>query len=63
LENIVERAVEPICPQMIAGSGINKLTGDTDAIARLPDRPLKNVTDAKLASDLLYVHRATFVRE
>ena len=63
LEDIVERAVEPVGPQMRTGRGIDQLSRNAHATPRLADGALKHIADAQFAPDLLHVGRLAFVRE
>src|SRR3954469_2251028 len=63
LKDIIQRAVKPISPKMCASSGLDKLAGDTDLAARLPDATFEHVPNAQLSSNLLDINRFAFVRE
>jgi hypothetical protein len=55
VKNILEPAVEAVCPQMRAGRGVDQLSGDADFIAGLADAAFKHITHAELAADLFDV--------
>src|SRR5262249_49679925 len=55
LEDVFERPIEAVGPQMRSVCSVNQLGGDAYPAARLADRALKNVANAQLAADLLYV--------
>ena len=63
IEDILQRAVEPICPQMGGLLGVDQLRGDAQPTAARSDRAFEQVTHAQFAADPLYVDRLTFVRE
>src|SRR6516162_10208309 len=63
LENIFQRAVETVGPQMRPAEGIDQLPGDPHLRSRLAHRAFQNVADAKFAPDLLHIYRLTLVGE
>ena len=63
VENILERAVETVRPQMRAGRGVDQLPGDADLVAGLADAAFEHVADAELAADLFDVDRLALVGE
>src|SRR5262249_13012009 len=63
LENILERPVEPIRPDVRSGSRIDELRGDAYPVRRLAHAAFEHIADAELATDLLHVHGMTFVGE
>src|SRR6516165_349011 len=63
LEDVFQRAVEAVGPQMRAGHRVDQLPGNTDPIATLAYRPFEHIADAQLAADLLHVDRLTLVRK
>ena len=48
---------------MGAGSGVDQLSRDANAVPGSPDAAFENVTHAQLAADLLHVHRLAPVGE
>src|SRR5262249_18514129 len=63
LENVLQRAVETVGPEMTAGGGIDELRRDSHAVCRLAHAALEHVADAELATDLLDVYGMALVRE
>jgi len=63
LEDIFERAVEPVGPQMRPGSRVDQLPCDPHPITGLPDRAFEDVAYAQFAADALNVDRLPFVGE
>src|ERR1700732_581817 len=63
VENVFERTVEPIGPEMCAIEGFDQLRGDPHTIAGFAHRALENVTDPQLPTNLLYVDRLALVGE
>src|SRR6516225_4705624 len=64
LEDIFERAIEPVGPEMGAGDRIKQLRGYADAVSGgLANRAFQHVQDPKFSADLLHVHRPTLVGE
>ncbi len=63
LEDIFERAVEPIGPQMRAGHRVDQLADNAHATAGLAHRAFEHVPNAEFAADLLHVDRLALVRE
>jgi hypothetical protein len=55
--------VEPLCPQMRAGLGINQLGIDPDLIARTPYAPFQHIAHTEFVTDLLRIDRLVFVGE
>jgi hypothetical protein len=45
LEDVLKCTVISICPQVRASSSLDQLARYSDAVARFPDTPLKNVPD------------------
>ena len=56
-EDVIERTVIALGPQMRAALGLDQLGGDADAIACLAHAAFQHVTDAEIAPDLLHVDR------
>src|SRR6516164_4926991 len=63
LEDIFQRAVEMIRPQMRPGARVDQLAGDADPIAALAYRALEHVADAQFAADLLHVDVLALIGE
>ena len=63
VENILERAVELVRPEVRARSGIDELRRDAHPVCRLAHRPLEHVAHAEVAPDLLHVHGLALVGE
>ena len=63
IEDIFERTIKTVCPEMCSGFGIDKLSGDTNAISGLAHTTFEYVADAQLAADLFHVHGPAFVRK
>ena len=47
IEDIVERAVEAVGPEMTAAARVNQLPGDAYPVAGLPHRAFEDVADAQ----------------
>ena len=62
-EKIAGVAVEPLCPQMHIGFGIDQLGSDADPGSRPLDLPFEHIAHAKLAANLLRVDRFVSVSE
>src|SRR5260370_39789528 len=63
VEDVFQRPVESICPQMGAGFAVDELSRNANLIARFADTALEHVADAKLMSDLLGVDCLALVGE
>ena len=63
LENVVQRAVEAVGPEMRAGFGFDQLRGDAQPGARLAHAALQHVAHAEFAPDLPDVDRLALVGE
>src|SRR4029434_8562661 len=61
IEDVFERAVVAVGPDVIACCGVNELSSDADAIAGLADASLQHISDAELAADLLQIDRLALV--
>jgi hypothetical protein len=53
VEEIAQRLVEPLGPQMIAGFGVDELDIDQHAVSAALDAALKDIADVQLSADLL----------
>jgi hypothetical protein len=63
LEYLGEVAIEPIGPDMAAGSGLDELSRNAHSPARFADRTLEDIADAQFAPDLAGVDRLVLVNE
>src|SRR5262249_46778417 len=63
LENILQRPVEPVRPDMPSGGRIDELRRDGHPVRRLAHAAFEQVADPELATDLPYVHGMTLVGE
>ena len=63
VEDVLERAIKTVGPQVGAGLGLDKLHGDAHAQARLANTPFKHVTHAELAAHPPNVNRLSLVGE
>ena len=55
VEEIGERLVEPLGPEMIAGFGVDELDVDAHAVSAALDAALQHIADVQLAADLLQI--------
>ena len=55
VEQIGERLVEPLGPEMIARFGVDELHVDAHAVSAALDAALEDVADVQLAPDLLQI--------
>ena len=55
VEEIGERLVEPLGPEMIAGFGVDELHVDAHAVSAALNAALEDIADVQLAPDLLQV--------
>ena len=63
VEEIGERLVEPLGPEMIAGFGVDELDVDAHAVSAALDAALEHIADVQLAPDLLQIERLALVGE
>jgi hypothetical protein len=63
VEQIGERLVEPLSPEMIAGFSVDELHIDAHAVAAALNAALEDIADVQLAADLLQVDGLAFVSE
>ena len=63
VEDIFERAIEAVGPEMRAGERVDQLRGDPHPIASLAHRAFEHIAHPKLTADLLYVDGLALVRE
>src|SRR5215472_4922990 len=62
-ENIFQRAVKTIGPQMSTGVGLYQLRGDAHAVPALAHRAFEDVADPELAPYLLHIDSSSLVSE
>src|SRR5262245_37085985 len=62
-EHIARIAVEPLCPQMHIGLGIDQLGTDADLVARSPATASEYIAYAQLTTNLLGVDRLVAIGE
>ena len=62
-ENVVERPIEPLRPQVAPAGGVDQLRRHPDPLAGLANAAFKHVADAKLARDIGDRHGAAFEDE
>ena len=60
-ENVLERPVEPIGPQVVAGFTVDELARDTHPVGRLPYAAFQHIAHAEFAADLPDVERLALV--
>src|SRR5215471_7700280 len=63
LENIFERAVEVVCPEMRAALGLDQLCGDAHPVAALAHTALKDIAHAEFAPHPLHIDELALVGE
>ena len=63
VEDVLERAVESVGPEMRAGLGFDQLAGDARRVAGLAHAALEHIAHAEFAPDLLDVDRLALVDE
>src|SRR5215475_8019824 len=63
LEDVAQRAFEPVPPEMPAGRSIDELPGDAHALLRLAQAALQHVAHAERAAHLLHIHGMALVGE
>src|ERR1700730_6579545 len=51
-ENVLQHAVVALGPKLVAGKGVNELTGHTNPIRRLADAALQHIAHAEVTADL-----------
>src|SRR6516225_12390159 len=59
-ENVVERAIVALGPDMPAAPRLDQLCRQTDAVASLAQAAFEDIAHAELAADLLHVDGAAF---
>ena len=62
-EQIARVAVEPLCPKVCIGRGIDQLSADTELAAPSSDAPFQHIAYAELAADLPRIDGLVPVRE
>src|SRR5260221_14023730 len=60
-EDVLERAVEVLCPSVPSCHGVDQLSRNAQAIASAPYAALQHVTHAQYTSDLAHIGRFTLV--
>ena len=60
-EDIIERTVETVGPDVGTARRVDKLAGDAHAVAGFANRTFEHVTHAQLALDLLHIYGPSFV--
>src|SRR6185436_3556457 len=60
-EDVAERAIVSLGPDMGTGRRLDELASDADAVASLAQAAFEHVPDAEFAADLLHVDRASFI--
>ena len=63
VEEIGERLVEPLGPEMIAGFGVDELHVDAHAVSAALNAALEDIADVQLAADLLQIDGFALVGE
>ena len=63
VEEIGERLVEPLGPEMIAGFGVDQLHVDAHAVSAALNAALQHIADVQLAADLLQIDGLALVGE
>jgi hypothetical protein len=63
IENIVQRAVKSIRPQMSTCSGVDKLSGNPHATTGLADASFEHITHTQLTPNLLDINCLALVGE
>ena len=62
VEEIGQRLVEPLGPEMIAGFGVDELHVDAHAVSAALNAALEDIADVQLAADRLHVERPCLCR-
>ena len=63
LEDVVERALIALGPEMAARLRVDELSGDAHAVRRLADAAFEHIAHAQVAADLLHIARPALVGE
>src|SRR4029450_3418102 len=63
LEDILQRPLEPVGPEVGTGRAVNKLSSDTHFAARLAHAAFEDVANAEVAPDLSNIGRLSLVGE
>src|SRR5258708_5560930 len=63
VEQVSHWFVEPVCPQVVSGDGVDELDIDAHPATAALNASLKNVAHVEIAADLLGLDRLTFVSE
>src|SRR5215472_13651897 len=62
-ENVRERAIVAISPEMLASFSFSQLCGNSDAIAGLAHTAFEHIAHTKLATDPSHIDRAALISE
>src|SRR6478672_7367817 len=60
IENVLQRAVKPVRPEVRAGRNVNELSGDPQAGSRLAHAAFEHIPHAEFATDLFDVDGLAF---
>src|ERR1700722_8364085 len=63
IEQVGERLVEPLCPEMVARFGVDELDIDPHAISAPLDATFEDVADVQFTADLLQIDVLAFISE
>src|SRR6516165_2718604 len=63
LEDVLQRAVETVGPQMRTGECIDQLAGDANPLAGFANRAFEDVANAELSADLVHINGAALIGE
>ncbi len=63
IEDILQRAVETVGPEMRIGRAVDELAGDAHPVRRLAHAAFEDVAHPQLAADLFYIDRPALVGE
>ena len=61
VENVLQRSVKFVRPEMSPGLSFDKLSRDAQARAGSPHTPLKHVAHAEITADLAHIDRLALV--
>src|SRR5262249_45004727 len=61
IEDVIERTVKTIRPEMRSRKSINKLPRDTHPVRRFAHAAFKHISNTKFAPNLLHIHRSALV--
>jgi len=63
VEDVLQRAVKAVGPQMRAAQCIDQLRGNSHPASRFAHRAFEHIADAEFAADLFHIDRLTLVRK